>query len=146
MKKGIIRPLAICVFRHNDSILVAEGYDSVKDDYFYRPIGGGIEYGESSADAVVREVMEEIEADIYALNYLGTVENVFTFNGEVGHEIVMVYDASFADKSFYNLETFEGKEDDGSIFKLMWCPINDFQNGKLRLVPKNLLELVGVKA
>jgi len=36
MKKKRIRPLAICIFRHNDRILVAEGYDSVKDEYFYR--------------------------------------------------------------------------------------------------------------
>lgn len=41
MTKGIIRPLVICIFKRDDTILVAEGYDSVKDDYYYRPIGGG---------------------------------------------------------------------------------------------------------
>ena len=41
MKKGIIRPLVICLFKKGDTILVAEGYDPVKDDYYYRPIGGG---------------------------------------------------------------------------------------------------------
>lgn len=40
MKKGIIRPLVICLFKKGDTILVAEGYDPVKDDYYYRPIGG----------------------------------------------------------------------------------------------------------
>ncbi|KOP79925.1 NUDIX domain-containing protein [Cytobacillus solani] len=142
MKKGIIRPLVICIFQKDDSILVAEGYDSVKGDYYYRPIGGGIEYGEKSAEALIREVQEEIETDIFNLKYLGTLENIFTFNGEVGHEIVQVYDASFVDISFYTEELFEGKEDDGKIFKIMRLPISKFQNGELRLVPDGLLDLI----
>ncbi|GAA0595163.1 NUDIX hydrolase [Virgibacillus siamensis] len=142
MKKGEIRSLAICIFSYRDLILVAEGYDSVKDKYFYRPIGGGIEYGELSEDAVVREVREEIEAEIREVTYLGTIENIFTFNGEVGHEIVMVYDADFVDNSFYNIGSFEGKEDDGSVFKLIWCSLSDFQEGNRRLVPDNLMELI----
>lgn len=142
MKKGIIRPLVICIFQKDDSILVAEGYDSVKGDYYYRPIGGGIEYGEKSAEALIREVQEEIETDIFNLKYLGTLENIFTFNGEVGHEIVQVYDASFVDISFYTEDLFEGKEDDGKIFKIMRLPISKFQNGELRLVPDGLLDLI----
>ena len=31
---------------------------------------------------------------------IGTLENIFTFNGGAGHEIVQVYDASFVDISF----------------------------------------------
>ena len=142
MKKGIIRPLVICIFRNDESILVAEGYDSVKEDYYYRPIGGGIEYGEKSAEALIREVREEIEADIFNLKYLGTVENIFTFSGEVGHEIVQVYDAALIDTFFYTEELFEGKEDDGKIFKIKRIPIRKFQNGELRLVPEGLLDLI----
>lgn len=142
MKKGIIRPLVICIFQKDDSILVAEGYDPVKGDYYYRPIGGGIEYGEKSSEALIREVREEIETDIINLEYLGTVENIFTFNGEIGHEIVQVYDASFVDTSFYTKDLFEGKEDDGKIFKVMRLPISKFQSGELRLVPEGLLELI----
>ncbi len=142
MKKGIIRPLVICIFQNNDSILVAEGYDPVKGDYYYRPIGGGIEYGEKSTDALIREVREAIETEIFNLNYLGTVENIFTFNGEIGHEIVQIYDASFVNTSFYTRDSFEGKEDDGKTFKVMWEPISKFQNGELRLVPEDLLNLL----
>lgn len=62
MADKTIRNISICVFRKNDSILVFEGYDDVKEDYFYRPIGGGIEYGERSFDTLKREVYEEIGA------------------------------------------------------------------------------------
>ncbi|WP_410983166.1 NUDIX hydrolase [Bacillus cereus] len=142
MKKGVIRPLVICLFSNNDSILVAEGYDSVSKEYYYRPIGGGIEYGELSSDALIREIQEEIKARITNLEYLGTLENIFTYNGEIGHEVVMVYDATFVDTSLYKTSSFNGEEDDGTIFKLFWKPVSDFQNGKLRLVPENLLELI----
>ena len=43
MKKNRIRPLAICVFRNRGRILVNESHDPVKDEYFFRPLGGGIE-------------------------------------------------------------------------------------------------------
>jgi len=92
MKKNKIRPLAICVFCNHNRILVAEGYDPVKKQTFYRPLGGGIEFGESSEHTIHRELMEEIGAEVSDLKYLGTLENIFVFNGEPGHEIVMVYD------------------------------------------------------
>ncbi|MEH7380927.1 NUDIX hydrolase [Bacillus sp. JJ1533] len=144
MKIGVIRPIVICVFKKNDSILVAEGYDSVRKDYYYRPIGGGIEFGESSSEALVREIQEEIKADITDINYLGTLENIFTYNGDTGHEMVVVYDAAFVNKSFYQTDFFEGIEDNGTIIKIYWKPLSDFQNGKLRLVPESLLRLISV--
>jgi len=55
-----IRPLAICVFRNQERILVAEGYDSVKKQTFYRPLGGRIEFGEWSYETICRELMEEL--------------------------------------------------------------------------------------
>ncbi|MDP4086324.1 MAG: NUDIX domain-containing protein [Bacillota bacterium] len=142
MNPAVIRPLVICLFKNKDSILVAEGFDSVKKEHFYRPIGGGIEFGESSSDALKREVKEEIRAVITDLKYLGMIESIFAFNGEVGHEIVMVYDAKFIDAEFYRKSTFMGKEDDGTPFKLFWKPISEFQSGNLRLVPENLLNLI----
>ena len=87
-----IRSLAICVFRNHDRILVAEGYDPVKKQTFYRPLGGGIEFGEYSEQTIHRELREEIGAEVCDLKYLGALENVYVFNGRPGHEIVQVYD------------------------------------------------------
>ena len=60
MIKNTIRPVAICIFRKEDKILVFEAYDKVDDKIFYRPLGGGIEFGEHSSETVVREIREEI--------------------------------------------------------------------------------------
>ncbi|MDM5248026.1 NUDIX hydrolase [Lysinibacillus sp. G4S2] len=142
MRKGQIRAIAICIFRKGDSILVAEGFDEVKRDHYYRPIGGGIEYGETSSKAIKREVLEEIGANINNLNYLGTLENIFTYNGDLGHEVVFVYDAEFVEKSFYEKPSFFGHEDNGATFKLLWKPISDFSKNKLSLVPEGLFNLL----
>ncbi len=48
MKKNKIRPIALCVFLNNNRILVNEGYDPVKQQTFYRSLGGGIEFGEKA--------------------------------------------------------------------------------------------------
>ncbi|MGE8207790.1 NUDIX hydrolase [Heyndrickxia sp. NPDC080065] len=142
MRKGVIRPIVICVFQKGDSILVAEGMDPGSGKYYYRPIGGGIEYGERSSDALIREVKEELAAEIVNLQLLGTIENIFTFNGDLGHEIVQVYDADFVDDTFYSHSTFIGKEDDGSKFTVMWKSLREFQAGESRLVPDGLLDLL----
>jgi len=143
MKKNKIRPLAICVFRHNDCILVNEGYDPVKQQTFYRPLGGGIEFGETSEQTIQRELMEEIGAEVRDLKYLGTLENIFVFNGTPGHEIVQVYDGVLKDSGLYEQAEVEGKEADvNESFKTVWKRISEFVEGKSTLYPSGLLDLM----
>lgn len=140
-----IRPLAICVFRYQDRILVAEGYDPVKDEYFYRPLGGGIEFGENSRETICRELMEEVNLEVEetSLQYLGMVENIFTFLGKTGHEIVLIYDGILRDLSVYEREVIRGKEANGDDIHAVWKPITEFGEGKSILYPTGLLELLG---
>ena len=100
-----IRPLAICIFRNGNRILVGEGYDPIKRETFYRPLGGGIEFGERAEETIRREGREEIGAEVVSLQYLFTLENIFTFNGEPGHEIVMIYDGRLVNEALYAQET-----------------------------------------
>jgi 8-oxo-dGTP pyrophosphatase MutT (NUDIX family) len=142
-KKKRIRPLAICVFRHNDRILVAEGYDPVKKQPFYRPLGGGIEFGEYSEQTIQRELFEEIGAEVCDLKYLGALENVFVFNGTPGHEIVQVYDGSLKDAGLYEQTVIAGREVDiEDTFQAVWKHIHEFGEGKSTLYPTGLLEML----
>jgi 8-oxo-dGTP pyrophosphatase MutT (NUDIX family) len=83
-----IRALAVCVVRRGEEILVFEGHDPVKGETFYRALGGGIEFGETGAKAAARELEEELGTRPRDLRYLATLENIFVFDGEPGHEIV----------------------------------------------------------
>ena len=139
-----IRPLAICVFRHGDCILVAEGYDSVKQEHFYRPLGGGIEFGENSAETICREIREELNAEIddESLTYVGAIENIFHFNGSMGHEIVMVYDGALKELSLYEQQVIAGKEANGEEIRAVWKNIDEFGEGKSIVYPTGLLDIL----
>lgn len=143
MKKNRIRPLAICIFRNNDRILVAEGYDPVKEQNFYRPLGGGIKFGETSEQTIHRELMEEIGAEVRDLKYLGTLENIFVFNGIPGHEIVQVYDGVLKESRLYEQAVIVGHEADiEESFEAVWKEIHEFVEGKSTLYPVGLLALI----
>jgi 8-oxo-dGTP pyrophosphatase MutT (NUDIX family) len=138
-----IRPIAICIFNHNGKILVFEDYDPSKSETFYRPLGGGIEFGEYSVETVRRELMEEIGAKVKDLVYLGTLENIFIFNGTPGHEIVQVYDGVLAESGLYGQSVISGHEADvGLPMKVIWKSLEEFDPGKSILYPDGLLELL----
>jgi 8-oxo-dGTP pyrophosphatase MutT (NUDIX family) len=136
-----IRPIAICVFRHRDRILVFEGHDRIKPQTFYRPLGGAIEFGELGRDTIVREIREEIAAEVREVRYLGTLENRFTFEGRDGHEIVLVYAGELVDRALYERDAWEGHEDSGAAMPVLWMPIGAF-GPERPLYPDGLLELL----
>ena len=137
-----IRPIAICLFRHNNSILVSEEYDPTKGETFYRPLGGGIEFGELSEDTIRRELMEEIGAEVSDLIYLGTLENIFVFDGRPGHEIVQVYDGVLSDSGLYEHATIPGYEAGVEApLKVLWKSLDEFGPGQSILYPDGLLEM-----
>jgi 8-oxo-dGTP pyrophosphatase MutT (NUDIX family) len=142
MRPGKVRAIAICAIRSGDKLFVFEGRDSVKGETFYRPLGGTIEFGEYSAQTVMRELYEEIDAEITNLLYLGALENIFTHEDMPWHEIIMVYQGDFADTAMYNREVVMGREDDGGQFKALWMPVEEFSSGKYPLYPTGLLELL----
>lgn len=116
----------------------------MKDEHFYRPLGGGIEFGESSAETIRRELMEEINVEVKedSLRYLGAVENIFTFNGKPGHEIVLIYDGAFKDPEFYAQAVIRGQEANGEEICAVWKSIDKFGEGKSILYPTGLLEML----
>ena len=99
-KPNAIRVIAICLFRRDDQILVFAGFDRVKGTAYYRPLGGGVDAGETSAQALVREMQEELGAEVTDLQLVGVLESIFTVDERAGHEIVFVYDGRFVDESF----------------------------------------------
>jgi len=142
MSQNQIRVIALAVVQHEGRLLVFRAFDAVKGSFFYRPLGGGIEYGERGRDAVVRELREELSAELCDVGYLGTIENIFTYNGRPHHELVLLYEAQLVDASLYERTDLESIEADGTRFQCLWAPLADCASGALRLVPESLLDFL----
>ncbi len=147
-KPGEIRVLVLGLIRdgeyakrtQRERIFVSEGYDPVKQDTFYRALGGGVEFGETSRVALEREFQEEIQADLTNIRYLGCIENLFTFNGRQGHEIIQLYECDFAEPKFYQLESLVFSESETHKHRALWIDISRFKSRELRLVPEVFFE------
>ena len=74
-----IRPIVLGIAIKDNKLLVSEGFDKVKNQTFYRCLGGGIEFLEESCDALKREFKEEIGIDIIIKDFIEISENIFTY-------------------------------------------------------------------
>lgn len=123
-----IRPVALALILRpsDDALLVFDSIDAEKDTRFHRPLGGGIEFAETGADAVKRELKERLGADLIGVRLVGVLENIFNKNGETAHEIVLAYAAEFADDKHYEHESFEW-EAHGQKVSAVWRRIAAMQ-------------------
>lgn len=134
-----VRPQVLGVPRRGEELLV-EFYEG-PDGQFYRPLGGGIEFGESSAEAVVREFDEELGNAVEPGAVLGTMENQFRWDGESFHEMVVVRAVSFRDETVYEREQFTVTETDGSRRPATWERLESFDDETL-LLPAGIERLL----
>ena len=137
---GYVRVKVICLFLHEGRLLAIDDFDPTKQQRFWVPVGGRVEFGESSRQAIIREVREELGAEINDLDLLGVLENLFTFDGGQGHEIVFVYDARFADVTMYSAGFLPGMEGD-KAFEAHWIDPNAPAHNR-PLYPDGLLNLI----
>ena len=130
-----IRPIALGLAIKDGKVLVSEGYDKVKDQTFYRCLGGGIEFLEKSEEALKREFKEEINADITVKDFLGLSENIFTFEGKNGHELAVIYSVDVNDCDYK--EEYNILDEVNTLAK--WIDINKFKSGEAILYPTEVI-------
>ncbi|MFM6189782.1 MAG: NUDIX hydrolase [Planktothrix sp.] len=140
-KSNKIRVLALGLIQNGDRIFVSQGYDDVKKQTFYRALGGGVDFGEFSIDALKREFQEEIQAELTNISYLGCLENIFNFQGKSHHELIQLYRCDFIDVKFYQLEALEFVEKKRKK-KALWVPVDCFKSGELILFPEGFLNYI----
>ena len=137
MGKPRIRPISLGLIKHQGHVFVSKGHDRVKNQTFYRFLGGGIDFGESSLGALTREFQEEIQAELTNIQYLNCLDNIFVCNGKPGQELIQLFRCEFVDPDFYDLDRIypliEGKKPRDA----MWIPIEQVRSGVFNLVPKS---------
>lgn len=139
LTKRLVRPTAICIIRNQDKILVSKWTDD-HGKPCCKPLGGGIEHGELATEALDREFKEEIGRKVKNLKYLGVIENIFEWEKDIGHEVVIVYLGEFVDKKDYDKGEFQRL--DHKDKKAHWEPLSLFESGKVNLYPTGVFELI----
>lgn len=134
----VIRPHVLGIVRRGEEILVTELVDPGKGP-FYRPPGGGIEFGETSEAAVVREFHEELDAAVELVDFLGVYENRFEWDGEPRQELALVHEVAFADDALYDRETLQGVDAGGDVtYETEWATVEDLLGRDQPLYPERL--------
>lgn len=133
--KGPIHVKVLCIIKHNGKILASKGFDEVKNEAFYRLMGGSLHSGETTEQGMRREVREEVGVEAQSLRLLDVVENIYTYLGKPGHQIVFLYEADLGDSEVYNKEIIHVVEEDYE-FDAVWVPVKDVLEERVRLYPK----------
>jgi ADP-ribose pyrophosphatase YjhB (NUDIX family) len=139
--EGRIRVKVFCVLRRGLQLLLSFAIDPDNGVRYGRLLGGGIEPGERAEDAARREFQEEIGADLTHLQRLGVVENIFTWRGQLHHEVIFVFAAEFADRAFYARDSFVVNEAvcDGPA---EWVDLERVLTGDVTVYPNEILPLL----
>ncbi|MEL6927220.1 MAG: NUDIX hydrolase [Cyanobacteria bacterium J06600_6] len=106
-----------------------------RDDFWSFP-GGRVEMGENSADSLIREMKEELDADVEVIRLLWLVENFFVYNQKNYHEICFYYLMEFTERSPYldKDTSFRGVEIDLNL-QFNWFPVDSDILAQLPLLP-----------
>lgn len=137
-KFKMIRPVVLGIVINDNKLLVGKGYDKVKNQTYYRCLGGGIDFLEKSVDALKREFKEELNIDIIVEDYMGMAENIFKYEGKDGHEIDLMYKARVKDEDIKD----EYAVLDEPECTVHWVDIADFKNGDKILYPVELIDML----
>ena len=142
MPPNVTRPCAFVFLRADDRVLVSEMRDPI-EGVFYRPPGGGIEFGETSEEAARRELREELRISVDRLALLGVREEIFMHRGEPFHEIAFVYETLLAPEALEALDGIAIVEDDDDVEIARVVSIVDLRAGRFTpLYPERVLELL----
>ncbi|MEO0768561.1 MAG: NUDIX domain-containing protein [Cyanobacteria bacterium J06649_4] len=134
-----IRPIALGLIEYQNHIFVSPGEDPKTHQTFYRFLGGGIEFGETSQAALTREFLEEIQATLTDIEYVCCLDNIFTYNGKPKHELIQLFKARFVEPRFYQLQAEFQLVEGEQIKQAFWLETARVINGEYRLVPESCL-------
>jgi 8-oxo-dGTP pyrophosphatase MutT (NUDIX family) len=136
-----VRPVAIGLLRDGDRLLVAEVPNDDGSVKGWRPLGGGIEFGETAEAALRREFREELGAEIEVTGPPMIFENLYDHAGHVGHEIIFAFPIRLLDEAVGAERRFQIRDNDAVVW-VEWIETRRFQAGDV-LLPAALGALLG---
>ena len=137
-----IRFVTFAIFLNENRILLYKVVDDFTNQIFLRPIGGGVEFYEHSADALKREIKEEVGQNIINVKELCVLENLMIVNNKKIHNIYKGYIAEFESESIYVTEKILVSDTKDRKFLAEWYNIDDVLEGKTILLPVGLTDIL----
>ena len=115
------RVVAHCVLRNGQKVLLIRFEEPGTGRIGWRAPGGGIELGETSEEAVRREIREEVGVELDVLKFRGPVEGFIEWRGEQEHEIVFLFEGWPREWGrLAESDRIEGVEASGRTLDLRW--------------------------
>jgi 8-oxo-dGTP pyrophosphatase MutT (NUDIX family) len=142
MIQNSIKPVAVCIFRKENAILVREGHNPSTNERFFQPLGGSLRFGEYSWEAIRREIRNELGEEIKNLTFIGPAEEVTRGGERQDHEILFLFEGEFENPASYQKPVLVGQTGEGTTYQAVWKPIKDFRRKKVRLYPEGLLDFL----
>jgi len=129
-------------FNHRAAaVIIKDGHllihRNVRDDFWALP-GGRIRLMESGAEAVIREIKEELGLKAEATRFLAVQENFFTYENVSFHEVGFYYEVNVSDDMTVTSEDFFGVEGAELIYR--YVPIDQLQS--VKLYPEKLTMMI----
>ena len=124
------RIAAYAVITRGEEILLCRLAPKVASKETWHLPGGGVDFGEHPADAVVREVHEETGLDVTVGEVAHIASAITGQKGTPRHAVRLYYDAVLADPSN---ATPSVQEVDGSTIDARWFPLDQVRSGRVRL-------------
>ena len=139
---GRFQMRAVAIIRRGDHVLI---HRSTHENYWSLP-GGRVEFGETAAETLRREMVEELgcRSNPGALRFL--VENYFVYEGQAVHEIGWYFDVELVDAFPFATDTVCHRVVDGASeleFRWVRCDSETFEVYPLLppMLPGQLLDL-----
>jgi ADP-ribose pyrophosphatase YjhB (NUDIX family) len=134
-----IRVIAVALIVRDGHVLAEEYRESAHHALFLRAPGGGIEFGETAAHAIRRELAEELGVEVEEATLLTVSENLYRLPHRQGHEVVYVFAVRSAALAALALDArLPVLDSDTSVG---WYRLDALQAGNPPLYPAGILEL-----
>jgi len=106
-----------------------------------RPLGGGVEFGETRAAALAREFEEELSTGIRITGDWMVIENLYRHEGQQGHEFDFAVPVEMDNKALYDIK--QTSIADSTMAAVGWFRRQEFEQRGWRLYPDGLADMIG---
>lgn len=121
---GLFNHRVAAVIVHNNKLLVQK---NVKTKEYYLP-GGRINYGESSEEAIIREMTEELGVTVIDYRSLWINECFFVDSGTRFHEVGIYYLVNLENTEFNHYEPFFELIEGSRVNTYEWLDIDSLES------------------